>query len=180
MNFFFFHLILSLLMKSLTVFILLLCGFYSVNGQSSSSNYTQKMPFPAHELSFNGFRNPSIGLEYRYKRFSMHGGYYPTIISTSENGKGETTSFLRAGVSYFFLPIYSPTHAPSSFYLSASYVRGLDQEWKGKNGVLTEIGFKWVVWKGLNLRLGVAMLSGDGSKVKINPTPGISYSIYLK
>jgi hypothetical protein len=140
----------------------------------------EKIPFSTHEISLNGFRNPSIGLEYRYKRFSIHAGYYPTIISKNESGQSETTSFIRTGVSYWFLPVYSTRHAPSSFYVSASYVRGLDQEWRGKNGVLSEVGFKWVVWKGLNLRFGVAMLAGPGQKVKVNPTPGISYSIFLK
>jgi len=31
-----------------------------------------------HEISINGFRNPSIGLEYRYRHVSLHTGYYPT------------------------------------------------------------------------------------------------------
>jgi hypothetical protein len=34
--------------------------------------------FSKEELSFNGFRNPSIGLEYRKNQFSIHGGYYVT------------------------------------------------------------------------------------------------------
>jgi hypothetical protein len=166
-------------MKTLSVSILLIFLCLAASAQTSVSSKT-KIPFSKHELSLNGFRNPSIGMEYRYKRFSVHAGYYPTIISKNEQGKNETTSFIRTGISYWFLPVYSTRHAPSSFYVSTSYVRGLDQDWKPKNGVLSEVGFKWVVWKGLNLRFGAAMLAGPGQKVKINPTPGISYSIFLK
>jgi hypothetical protein len=168
-------------MKTLLLLVSFCLFISEVKAQSSQgTRFKEKVPFPTHEISLNGFRNPSIGLEYRYKRFSIHGGYYPTIISKDEQGKGETTSFIKTGISYFFLPIYSTKHAPSSFYLSASFVRGLDREWKSKNGILSEVGFKWVVWKGLDVRLGVALLSGEGGKVKVNPTPGISYSIYLK
>jgi hypothetical protein len=162
-------------------FIILLFTLVSVSTFAQTSGVSrEKIPFSTHEISLNGFRNPSVGLEYRYKRFSVHAGYYPTIISTNEQGESETTSFIRTGISYWFLPVYSTRHAPSSFYVSASYVRGLDQDWENKNGLLTEVGFKWVVWKGLNLRFGAAMLAGPGQKVKINPTPGISYSIFLK
>jgi hypothetical protein len=135
--------------------------------------------FSPHELSLNAFRNPSIGLEYRYHRVSVHGGYYPTIISKNEAGVNQTTSFVRLGVSYWFWPLPARHHEPSSPYASLSYVRGLDQEWKGQSGTLSELGFRWVVLRGLNLRLGVALLAGPGRSIKVNPTPGISYSLPL-
>jgi hypothetical protein len=49
--------------------------------------------FSKEELSFNGFRNPSIGLEYRKNQFSIHGGYY--VTNFEEN---ITTRFYKVGV----------------------------------------------------------------------------------
>ncbi|WP_205435326.1 MULTISPECIES: hypothetical protein [Flavobacterium] len=56
--------------------------------------------FSEHEFSLNGFRNPSIGAEYRYKRVSVHAGYYPTNFES-----GVTTEFIRTGLTYWFLPV---------------------------------------------------------------------------
>jgi hypothetical protein len=125
-----------------------------------------------NEISINGFRNPSIGLEYRRSHVSVHAGYYPTNFSA-----GVTTSFIRTGLTYWFLPVGKRPN-PSSFYASASYVRGLDRDYAGKNGLMGEVGFRWIVWKGLNLRIGVAALTAPGESLKINPTPGISYSFF--
>lgn len=44
------------------------------------------------------------------------------------------------------------------------------------NGAMAEVGFRWMVWQGLNFRIGVAALASPGLDLKINPTPGISYS----
>ncbi|GAB3940197.1 hypothetical protein GCM10028805_01590 [Spirosoma harenae] len=127
-------------------------------------------PFPRHELSINGFRNPSIGLEYRQNHVSIHAGYYPTAFSAGVN-----TSFLRAGLTYWFLPVgHKPN--PSSFYTSISYVRGLNRDYEDKNGAMGEVGYRWMVWKGLNLRIGVAVLTAPGESLKVNPTPGIGYA----
>lgn len=128
--------------------------------------------FAPHEISLNGFRNPSIGLEYRYHRVSVHGGYYPTNFTS-----GRTTSFLKAGATLWFLPVGHRSN-PSSFYLSGSYVRGLDREYTDKNGAALDLGFRWMAWRGLNLRLGVLALQAPGQSLKINPTPGISYSFF--
>jgi len=127
-----------------------------------------------HELSVNGFRNPSIGLEYRIHHFSLHGGYYPTNFES-----GVTTSFVRTGITYWFLPV-GDREQPSSFYSSLSYARGLDREYRDKNAVMAEVGFRWMAWKGLNVRLGVVTLKAPGEDWKVNPTPGISYSFMLK
>ncbi|SOD79700.1 hypothetical protein [Spirosoma fluviale] len=126
--------------------------------------------FSRNEVSINGFRNPSIGLEYRRSHVSVHAGYYPTNFTS-----GVTTSFVRTGLTYWFLPVGQRSN-PSSFYASGSYVRGLDRDYEGKNGVMGEAGFRWMVWQGLNLRLGIAVLKAPGQDLKVNPTPGISYS----
>ncbi len=126
--------------------------------------------YPQHELSINGFRNPSIGLEYRYRQVSVHAGYYLTNFES-----GVTTEFIRSGFSIWFLPVGKKEN-PSSFYASASYARGLTRDYQNKNAAMGEVGFRWMVWQGLNLRLGMVALVTKGESVKINPTPGISYS----
>lgn len=140
-------------------------------GFASTSAIAQKLS--DHEFSINGFRNPSAGVEYRYKSFSVHGGYYPTAFKPGVN-----TNFAKAGVTYWFLPVGNKEN-PSSFYSTVAYARGLSQDYKDKNAIIGEVGFRWMVWKGLNLRLGVAALGAKGEDIKINPTPGISYSFFF-
>jgi len=41
---------------------------------------------------------------------------------------------------------------------------------------IAEVGIRVAVWKGLDLRLGVAALVAPGEKVRVNPTPGIGWS----
>lgn len=130
--------------------------------------------FSKHEFSINAFRNPSVGLEYRYKNVSVHGGYYPTNFES-----GVTTSFVRSGITYWFLPVGQKEN-PSSFYSSISYARGLDRAYENKNAFMTEAGFRWMIYKGLNLRLGVIALKAAGRNVEINPTPGLSYSFFVR
>ena len=126
--------------------------------------------FSKQELSINGFRNPSIGVEYRYRQVSFHGGYYVTNFT-----QNTTTQFVKAGVTYWFLPV-DKKEIPSSFYAGASYLRGLNRDYDGKNAVAAEAGFRWMIWKGLNFRIGVIAVAAKGEDLKINPTPGISYS----
>lgn len=135
---------------------------------ATTSNAQSK--FPKNELSINGFRNPSIGLEYRHKQLSVHGGYYVTNFT-----QNTTTQFAKAGVTYWFLPIGNKD-IPSSFYAGVSYLRGLNRDYEGKNAMSAEVGYRWMIWKGLNFRLGVIALAANGESLKINPTPGISYS----
>jgi hypothetical protein len=127
--------------------------------------------FPNNQISINGFRNPSIGAEYHYRQFSVHGGYYVTNFT-----QNTTTRFVKAGVSYWFLPV-GKKEIPSSFYGGVSYLRGLNRDYKDKNAIAAETGFRWMIWKGLNFRIGVIALAAEGEGLKINPTPGISYSI---
>lgn len=56
--------------------------------------------FPKNVISINGFRNPSIGLEYQRQQVSIHAGYYPTNFTS-----GVTTEFMKAGVTYWFAPV---------------------------------------------------------------------------
>jgi hypothetical protein len=127
--------------------------------------------FPKKQISINGFRNPSIGIEYHIRQVSFHGGYYVTNFES-----GVTTQFMKAGVTYWFLP-WGKHEIPSSFYAGASYLRGINRDYKNKNAAAVEAGVRLVVWKGLNVRAGVIALAANGESLKINPTPGISYSI---
>lgn len=129
--------------------------------------------FPIHQISINGFRNPSIGLEYQYNKTSLHAGYY---VSNFE--KDVTTEFVKVGVTEWFLPFGKKEH-PSSFYSGASFIRGMTRDYKNTNSLGLEAGVRWYVWKGLNFRLGVIALLSKDKETKINPTPSISYSIKL-
>lgn len=140
---------------------------------SSGSVFSQSR-LSENEFSINGFRNPSVGLEFRHRQLSYHGGYYPTAFKA-----GETTSFLKLGVTSWFLPVGKKEN-PSSFYAGASYLRGLSRDYDGMNAVGVEAGFRWMVWKGLNFRIGVIGVAAPGKTLRINPTPGISYSFFIK
>lgn len=129
--------------------------------------------FPKNSLSINAFRNPSIGLEYQRKQVSIHAGYYITAFES-----GVTTEFFKTGVTYWFLPI-GKKQIPSSFYVGVSYLRGLNLDYEKENALGMEVGFRWMVWKGLNVRIGVIGVASKEHTLKINPTPGISYSFSL-
>lgn len=144
--------------------------FFALLLIASGTAFSQR-EFPKNELSINGFRNPSIGLEYRHQHVSVHAGYYTTAFK-----KGEYTNFIKTGMTYWFLPV-GKKEIPSSFYAGASYLRGLTREYKNKNALGFEGGFRWMIWKGLNFRIGAIAVAAKGQDVKINPTPGISYSI---
>lgn len=137
-------------------------------------NIQAQSRFSNKEISINGFRNPSIGAEFRYKHLSLHGGYYPTAFKS-----GETTGFTKTGLTLWFLPVGKKEN-PSSFYSGASYLRGLNRDYNGKNALGVEAGFRWMVWKGVNLRIGAIAVTAKGESFKINPTPGISYSFFFK
>lgn len=138
----------------------------------STSVFSQSK-FSKNELSINGFRNPSIGLEYRHQNVSVHAGYYITAFET-----GVTTKFIKVGATAWFMPVGKKQN-PSSFYAGASYLRGLNLGYKNENAVAVEAGFRWMIWKGLNVRIGAIGVAAKGHDLKINPTPGISYSIFF-
>jgi hypothetical protein len=159
-------------MKKNTDISILFCAIVLVVAASPSA-FSQSR-FSKNELSINGFRNPSVGLEFRHKQISYHAGYYPTAFKA-----GETTSFVKAGFTSWFLPVGTKEN-PSSFYAGASYLRGFNRDYDGKNALGIEAGFRWMVWKGLNLRIGAIAVAASGESLKINPTPGISYSFFFK
>ncbi|MDI9873916.1 hypothetical protein [Flectobacillus rivi] len=150
-------------MKQVTILLLV---FLSTTAFSQSK-------FSNDEISINGFRNPSIGVEYRHKHISVHAGYYITAFES-----GVTTKFLKTGVTAWFLPVGKKEN-PSSFYAGVSFLRGINLEYKDENALGMEVGFRWMVWKGLNLRIGAIGVAAKGHDFKINPTPGISYSFFL-
>lgn len=150
--------------KIITTAILLL----SVIGTSYSQS-----KLSANEISINAFRSPSIGAEYRHKHVSIHAGYYLTAFKS-----GETTNFLKAGITYWFAPVGKKQN-PSSFYAGASYLRGLNLAYENKNALSLETGFRWMIGEGLNLRIGAIAVTGAGESLKINPAGGISYSFFF-
>lgn len=150
--------------KSLTTLLFVLIVF-TIQSQSK---------FSKSEFSINGFRNPSIGAEFRHKQVSVHAGYYPTAFKAGEN-----TSFFKAGISFWYLPVGKKEN-PSSFYSSISYLRGFNRDYKDKNALGMESGFRWMIWKGLNFRIGGVMVAAKGQSVKFNPAPGISYSFFYR
>lgn len=134
--------------------------------------YTQTK-FYGNEVSINLFRNPSVGMEYRYKSVSCHGGYYFTNFEP-----GKTWRFIKAGVTYWFLPIGRKTN-PSSFYAQVSYLKGLNRDYKIVNAFSTDIGYRAMIWKGLQARLGVIAVFAKNRSVKVNPSPSINYSFFF-
>jgi hypothetical protein len=150
--------------KIKTIIVLLLLA----NNAQAQSRFSNK------EFSINGFRNPSIGAEFRMKQLSVHAGYYPTAFKAGEN-----TNFFKAGVSFWFLPVGKKEN-PSSFYAGVNYLRGFNRDYEDKNALGVEGGFRWMIWKGLNFRIGAIAVAAKGETLKINPTPGISYSFFFK
>lgn len=139
---------------------------------SATASFGQKK-LSANELSINGFRSPSMGIEYRYRSLSLHTGYYITAF----NG-GETTRFIKTGITAWFLPTGKKEN-PSSFYAGVSYLRGLNRDYKQQNALGVETGYRWMIWKGLNARIGVTGVTAKGHSTKINPASGISYSFFF-
>jgi hypothetical protein len=140
-----------------------------------------------HELMLNGFRAPSIGLEYRLGMISLHAGAYPTIINDEDlRGVAGTTWFAKAGLSLWFLPVPIMGNERSSFYAGAAYLNDFDAHGWG-HGAQLEGGFRWVIYQGLFLRLGASALYSPGrscatdtcSTLKVRPNPGLGWAIAL-
>lgn len=138
-----------------------------------------------HELMLNGFRAPSMGLEYRLGMVSVHAGAYPTIIDDEQlHGEGGTTWFAKAGLSLWFLPVPIMGNERSSFYAGASYLNDFDARGWGHSAQI-EGGFRWVIHEGLFLRLGASALYSPGrscttencATVKVRPNPGLGWAI---
>ena len=126
------------------------------------------------EFSINGFRCPSIGLEYRQDIVSLHAGYYLTALKP-----GVTTNFIKVGTSAWFLPVGNKEN-PSSFFAGLSYMYGLNNDFKNKDALAAEAGFRWMIWKGLNLRISGIVVTGSEYTPQLNPAGGISYSFFFE
>lgn len=153
---------------SSSIFFFALLGLLLASNDLSAQNR-----FSNNELSINAFRNPSIGLEYRYRSVSVNAGYYITNLEPDI-----TTKFLKTGLTAWFLPLGQKEN-PSSFYAGASYLRGLNLDYKDQNALGLEAGFRWMIWEGLNFRIGGIALIAKDQDVQINPTPGLSYSFFF-
>src|SRR5262249_15951771 len=129
--------------------------------------------FSSKEFSINGYRNPSVGLEFRLRQVSLHAGYYPSNFKA-----GVTTDFFKAGTTVWFLPVGKKEN-PSSFYAAVDYLTGLSFDYKDKNALGMETGFRWMIRKGLNLRVGAIVVTGAGQGPKLNPTSALSYSFFF-
>lgn len=139
------------------------------------------------ELTLNGFRAPSIGLEYRDGIISIHVGAYPTVINDSgARGLDGTTWFGKAGLCLWFLPVPLMGDERSSFYAGAAYLNDFAKVGFGHSAQI-EAGFRWVIYQGLFLRAGVSLLyspardcpTGACSPLKLRPNPGIGLAIPL-
>lgn len=151
-------------MKKITLLLLVLVPALNAFAQNR---------FSKHELSINALRSPSIGLEYRYCRVSIHAGYYFTALE-----RGSSHKFVKTGATAWFLRIGKKEN-PSSFYAGASYLRGLNLNYKNENALGIELGFRWMIWKGLQVRVGGIALASPEHDLHINPTSGISYSFFF-
>jgi hypothetical protein len=122
------------------------------------------------KIIVNGFRMPSIGLEYRKSALSWHAGMYPTVVSRDDKGAYENTWFARTGMTWW----------PLSFlFVDASYLYGIDKEYENDHAVMLNPGLQYVAMNLVVLRLGVSLLASSGHELKINPTPGIGLSFDL-
>ncbi|HYC52104.1 MAG TPA: hypothetical protein VEB19_13400 [Gemmatimonadaceae bacterium] len=113
------------------------------------------------------FRSPSTGLEWRTAHVGVHGGYYPTVIT--RDGQRENVNFGRAGVTW-----YAKSQG-AGVYVSPSVVWSLSDGWK--NGALTDAGFRGRVFRALNGRLGVGVLTTTDGEVRVNPTVGLDIKL---
>jgi hypothetical protein len=120
---------------------------------------------PERGLYLTTFRSPATGLEYRTGRFAIHAGYYVTVIKADGQPKGQNTSFVRTGASFYLRPAgWTP-------YVSPSLVISLDDDWD--NGILTEVGLRVPIFSRAKLRGGVGILRTFDGRTRVNPTIGL-------
>jgi hypothetical protein len=129
---------------------------------------------PEREIIVHVFRAPSIGMEVRQGLFGVHVGAYPTVIDRDGDGAHRTTWFVKAGVSAYVLGLAAGSTRTSNLYVGLALMRGLHQGW-GWAGFV-DAGFRWAAWQGLDLRLGAGLLVERDGRVRLNPTPGASWT----
>src|SRR5688572_21228311 len=130
-----------------------------------ASAAAQTRPGPSEDgLHITAFRSPSTGLEYRWGRFGLHTGYYPTILKADGPAAGENTNFVRTGGSYYF------RSESWTLFVSPALLISLDDDWD--NAVLTEVGVRVPVFGRTSFRLGVGVLTTFDGVTRVNPTIG--------
>jgi hypothetical protein len=142
-------------------------------GLIPATSYAQSPERPDREIIVHAFRSPSIGLEVRRGWFGVHGGLYPTIISSEESGKKNNTWFLKSGVTAYVLQVSTGGARKSEVFISASALRGLSQGWKNAGQI--EPGFRWALSRHMDVRIGASLLMGEDKHTHINPTIGVSW-----
>jgi hypothetical protein len=125
---------------------------------------------PERRIILNGFRMPSIGLEYRSRSVSWHAGMYCTVVSKDRDGENETTWFAKAGATWWPL---------SYLFVDLSGLYGLNKGYRNDPAVMLNPGLQYAYRETVLFRLGVAVLASPDQAVKINPTPGISLAFAL-
>lgn len=125
----------------------------------------QTAPPPSEDgahLTF--FRSPATGLEYRWGRFGLHTGFYPTILKAEGQTKGDNTNFIRSGVTYYL------RSGRFTLFVSPAVLISLDDDWD--NGVLTEVGLRVPVFRRTSFRAGVGVFRTFDGVTRVNPTVG--------
>ncbi len=121
--------------------------------------------------TLNTFRNPSVGLEVRRGAWSVHSGYYTTILRDPGDAESEPSGFWRSGVTAWW---------GERAYASLSHLRALDGQRRGRDFAIVEAGLQFEPRAGLKLRLGLALIpAAQGFERKLNPTPGVSLALPL-
>lgn len=136
------------------------------------------------ELTVHGFRSPSMGIELREGFLGFHLGAFALLADKGDDGP-RTTWFLKTGLTAYPWRFDLGSGRPSGPFVSLSLLQGLNNEWNVAksasqgSGVHGELGFRWAVFAGLDLRLGIGVLVGNEKRVNVHPTPGIGWSVAL-
>lgn len=151
---------------------------------SSEAAAESDTPLADRELTVHGFRSPSIGVELRERWLGFHVGLFPLIADDGLDGS-RTTWFLKTGLTFYPVQFALGSQRPSGPFASVSLLQGLNNEWdvaesvSQGTGVHGELGFRWAVGRGLDLRLGIGVALGADRRVIVHPTPGIAWSVAL-
>lgn len=118
------------------------------------------------------FRSPATGLEYRWGRFGLHTGFYPTILKSEGQTEGSNTNFIRSGVTYYL------RSGRLTLFVSPAVLISLDDDWD--NGVLTEVGLRVPVFRRTSFRAGVGVFRTFDGVTRVNPTVGFDVRLGRK
>lgn len=118
---------------------------------------------PERGVYLTAFRSPATGIELRAGHTGGFVGFYPTVIA--RGGARDNANFVRAGATFYLKP------RGAGPYVSPSLVWSLGRRWR--NGALTEAGFRGGLYRRLNGRLGVAVLTTLDGPARVNPTVGL-------